>query len=488
MANTIKQVMDIRPGKGITAAQSDEHQRNWTEKGWKWATEHGNYDRTREHLNFEVVRGGRIAPVDKSKTIPQRMAENLRERGIKDPNEGLSEPKFRTVVNIIFGGTRERMHELAFGSQEVKFNHGADNSHIKRRPGIEQWAQDMYEFACSKWGEQNVVAFYVHLDELNPHIHATVLPVDNLGNRLSFNKVFGGNIYATKGYITTLHDELAKVNEKWQLNRGDNIYETGAKHRTTEEYRRELSRECTSLEQQIEEDTEILRQLHSDIRLAEKRVKGLSTMMANLEKRKKQLEQEIKDAAEKLRNGNGDSEKLQQRIRHLDNELQKVIENLADKREKLDIADTRLSDLKKIEEESLSKSESYRMEIQQASYNLEKQVRFRLVDALLFDIIKDFQRQFPELGDKAQEVFGNSLIKDIAERGEEIFKCAIYLYANYVDLATTFAKGHGGGGSGDTDLPWGRKEDEDDREWARRCLMQAHRMMKPAGGKNVRRK
>lgn len=86
MANDIKQVLDIRPGKGMSVGQSDEHQRNWTEKGWDWATKHGNYDRSREHLNFEVVKGGIIQPVDKSRTITGRMADNLRERGITDPN------------------------------------------------------------------------------------------------------------------------------------------------------------------------------------------------------------------------------------------------------------------------------------------------------------------------------------------------------------------------------------------------------------------
>lgn len=81
----------------------------------------GNYDPTRKHLNFEVVPGGKIRPVDTSRNIPERMADILRFRGIKDPNEGLPEPKYRTVVNIIFGGSRERMQELAFGSQKVDY-------------------------------------------------------------------------------------------------------------------------------------------------------------------------------------------------------------------------------------------------------------------------------------------------------------------------------------------------------------------------------
>ena len=87
----------------------------------EYAMSKGNYDPTREHLNFEVTQGGKVRPVDTSRSIPERMAAILRSRGIKDPNEGLEEPKFRTVVNIIFGGSRERMQELAFGSQTVDF-------------------------------------------------------------------------------------------------------------------------------------------------------------------------------------------------------------------------------------------------------------------------------------------------------------------------------------------------------------------------------
>ena len=68
MANA-KQVMDFRPSKGITTAQSNEHQRRWTEKGWEHAVSVGNYDPTREHLNFEI-KGGKVCPIDKARSIP----------------------------------------------------------------------------------------------------------------------------------------------------------------------------------------------------------------------------------------------------------------------------------------------------------------------------------------------------------------------------------------------------------------------------------
>ena len=38
----------------------------------------------------------------------------------------IAEPRFRTVVNFIFGGSTERMRELAFGNQKVDFESSAN--------------------------------------------------------------------------------------------------------------------------------------------------------------------------------------------------------------------------------------------------------------------------------------------------------------------------------------------------------------------------
>lgn len=103
MAEKSWQVMHMNVMKGITTAQSNEHQRNWTESGWKHAIDKGTYDRQRERLNFEIVKGGKVRPINKDKSIPERMAENLAGRGIKDPNSDLAEPKFRTVVDFYTG-------------------------------------------------------------------------------------------------------------------------------------------------------------------------------------------------------------------------------------------------------------------------------------------------------------------------------------------------------------------------------------------------
>ena len=133
MGTTSKQVMDIKTSKGLSQT-SNEELRAWTDKGWEQAMREGNYDRSREHLNFEVQKGGIVTPIDKKRPLTKRMAENLASRGIKDPNEGLAEPRFRTVVNFIFGGSTDRMRELAFGNQEVDFESKGGNGHVRRMP------------------------------------------------------------------------------------------------------------------------------------------------------------------------------------------------------------------------------------------------------------------------------------------------------------------------------------------------------------------
>ena len=73
-----KQVLDIRAGKGMTTSQSNEFLRNAIggERLKRWS---GNYDSTREHLNFEIKKGGVICEVDKKTSVPKRI--KILERG-----------------------------------------------------------------------------------------------------------------------------------------------------------------------------------------------------------------------------------------------------------------------------------------------------------------------------------------------------------------------------------------------------------------------
>ena len=59
---------------------------------------------------------------------------------------------------------------------------------------------------------------------------------------------------------------------------------------------------------------------------------------------------------------------------------------------------------------------------------------------------------------------------------------AMLLFAGYIDSATSMSESCGGGGSA-PESGWGKKDDEDERTYARRCLQMAHSMYKPTSVK-----
>lgn len=85
-----------------------------------------------------------------------------------------------------------------------------------------------------------------------------------------------------------------------------------------------------------------------------------------------------------------------------------------------------------------------------------------------------------------QAAFDGSLLQSLTEQGTDVMFCATLLFLGMVNDATTFAETHGGGGNS-SDLKWGRNDDEDNRAWARRCMMMASKMMRPASGKRQKR-
>lgn len=480
-----KQVIDFRPSKGFTTAQSDEHLRVRSEKSLKHALATGNYDVTREHLNFEITKGGKICPVDKTKSIPQRMAENLFKRGIVDPNEGLDEPRFRTVVNFILGGSRERMLEIAFGNQKVNTGKDADNSHLRRTRDIEQWAKDMYYLVSDRYGEENIVAFVVHLDELNPHVHLTLLPIDKDG-KFAYKRIFAGkDKFEFKKRTLAMHDAFAKVNERWGLSRGTSITETGAKHRSTEEYRRMLDETCGTLEEKIRSNRAVLESLRKEISLAERRVKGLTSMVHNLEDEKDSVERELNSLASAILNNQGGSLSNEEKIAALKAMLSEINSKLADKKMKLSTAEERLCQLKSEESSILERTEELRTEAKDTASSVQEKIQEEVKSALYENMIRDFQMRLPQLSDLTQVELDDTVLMEVSEQGNHIVTCAMLLFAGYVEQATEFAKGHGGGGSPSSG--WGRKPKDDDREWARRCASMATKMMRSTSGRRMKR-
>ena len=62
---------------------------------------------------------------------------------------------------------------------------------------------------------------------------------------------------------------------------------------------------------------------------------------------------------------------------------------------------------------------------------------------------------------------------------ENVAHTAMLLFVGYIDAATSMSESCGGGGGSAPESGWGKKDDEDERAYARRCLQMAHSMCKP---------
>lgn len=129
-----KQSIDMRAGKRMSVALSNENLRIGAGRAWS-ANVAGTLDPTRTRLDFEVGKGGVIKDIDQSLSIPKRVRAILNARGIQDPNIGRSDEELkksrvgiRTYASFVIQGSHDTMMKLAFGEQKVDFSSKADNS------------------------------------------------------------------------------------------------------------------------------------------------------------------------------------------------------------------------------------------------------------------------------------------------------------------------------------------------------------------------
>ena len=506
-----KQVCDIRAGKRMTVAQSNEHLRVGNSSAWN-ANRAGTLDPTRTHLNFEIGKGGIVKEVDQKASISKRIKAILDSHGIKDPNENYSDEDLkkprvgvRTHANIILEGSRETMRRLAFGEQQVDYERGSDNSHITRSPEIEKWAKDMYHFFSRKYGEENIAAFVVHLDESLPHIHCTIVPI-NESRRLSWVDVFAGkDKYEYSQRVKKLHDELAEVNEKWGLERGESVAKTGAQHKsylqwlkeqiignqnTIEEQGETITRQAAVIDDQKQQ----LYDINTQIKQAERKLKGLTTMLHNLEQQREALEIDIAALEEERDNGNQEAAK---KLAELNEQLNQLNQKIVDRNEQISDAKEQLRQLS-IRKHSLQNEydDLVRQKNKELPDILEKTQReandtcWELAAEEMkkdYSAFEEFANELPaNLRARFEELLEGSFFEDVAQRGEEIAAIGAALFLGYIDAATRIAQS-GGGGGGNTG-GWGRKKDEDDDTYMRRCCIMGRMMMRPAGKKRILRR
>lgn len=173
---------------------NEAERRGWDENVYRLKNadkdKNNHYNFSRKSLNFEIVKGGKIAPLG-SNPIPlhERVQMRLDELGFKPymdarhPDQ-VSKNSPNCTVGMIFSGDHDVLYNLAFGNQKIDTaDPNADHSHVILQQGIMQWAKDTYDFACRKWGEENIVSFAVHCDETSIHAHVQTIPVEKVKRR-----------------------------------------------------------------------------------------------------------------------------------------------------------------------------------------------------------------------------------------------------------------------------------------------------------------
>lgn len=145
-----------------------------------------------------------------------------------------------------------------------------------------QYFQDCYNFACERYGKENIISAVVHFDETTPHLHLDFVPLTSDG-RLSAKEILG-----VKADLQKLQDDFYnQVSSKYGLERGNRAdlenNEPTKKHLTTQEYKLKTTKdklqqaqsELIKTEQQIKQSSDTLETLQGRI-LTQQQVNALN--------------------------------------------------------------------------------------------------------------------------------------------------------------------------------------------------------------------
>lgn len=356
----------MQPMKLMSAAQSNENERRgWDRNSYNRAMDYSGkpcyYDWFRRHLNFEVVRGKICHALSHEKPLHERLEKRLQELGFRHYRKDAPNAP-NICMDFVVGGNRERMREMAFGKQSVFFG-GTDerNASVSRCQEIENWALDTYRWVAKKYGEENIVGFNVHLDETTPHAHVQVVPVSVVKKRgrvkageergtkraVNYYGIVGESPKERKDYFNQLHtDYHLQVGYKYGLERGTFFEDLSAedqalrKHRTGAEFA--LYNEIMAKVKKAKKD---LGNLETQVNQTEKKWKGLSTMISNLEEQKNNLEIDISYLEDIVKNGEGDVENNTRKLEELKKQFSEINAKILDKQIKLRNAEQELREL-----------------------------------------------------------------------------------------------------------------------------------------------
>ena len=504
MNTDIKQAMHVEAGKSFGTAEANENERHWNDDkiDRKNQDPTNHYDKTRMKLNFEIGPDGKVHPLGyQEKSLEVRLQERLTELGWK-PFKPDSKIQPNCCAKFIFGGNHDRTLEMAFGTQAVNLDKGADNSHLQRCPEIEQWAKDVYDWCTKRYGQENIIGFQVHLDESSPHIHALIVPVGQRAKSgrecVMWSAKFGKSRYEYGHILREMHTSLyEEVGSKYGLERGDSIEGRNVNHLSKRDYIRKLSK---------------------DAKQAEKAVKGLQSMIRHLESKILSYNQQLEKAEQELASGKITLDRYESQKTDIQKLIAEYQNKLEEKAGKLHAKEQELEQLTKDAAKARSVVQPFRNHkvdftppritekvplfgtgkwVERQNQHIEKSFTeiVRKIESLYRNdaakqvanaqqnILADFGELFQLRNDVKSLTENNDNLKSTLETildqlANPSLRTKIFTIADALIGGTPIAVSPGGGGGSTSDLPWdGRRPDEEEEAYRRRCLLHASRMV-----------
>ena len=496
--------MHVEAGKSFGTAEANENERHWNDDkiDRKNQDPTNHYDKTRMKLNFEIGPDGKVHPLGyQKKSLEVRLQERLTELGWK-PFKPDSKIQPNCCAKFIFGGNHDRTLEMAFGTQTVNLDKDADNSHLQRCPEIEQWAKDVYDWCAKRYGQENIIGFQVHLDESSPHIHALIVPVGQRAKSgrecVMWSAKFGKSRYEYGHILREMHTSLyEEVGSKYGLERGDSIEGRNVNHLSKRDYIRKLSK---------------------DAKQAEKAVKGLQSMIRHLESKILSYNQQLEKAEQELASGKITLDRYESQKTDIQKLIAEYQNKLEEKAGKLHAKEQELEQLTKDAAKARSVVQPFRNHkvdftppritekvplfgtgkwVERQNQHIEKSFTeiVRKIESLYRNdaakqvanaqqnILADFGELFQLRNDVKSLTENNDNLKSTLETildqlANPSLRTKIFTIADALIGGTPIAVSPGGGGGSTSDLPWdGRRPDEEEEAYRRRCLLHASRMV-----------
>ena len=513
MNTDIKQAMHVEAGKSFGTAEANENERHWNDDkiDRKNQDPTNHYDKTRMKLNFEIGPDGKVHPLGyQEKSLEVRLQERLTELGWK-PFKPDSKIQPNCCAKFIFGGNHDRTLEMAFGTQTVNLDKGADNSHLQRCPEIEQWAKDVYDWCAKRYGQKNIIGFQVHLDESSPHIHALIVPVGQRAKSgrecVMWSAKFGKNRYEYGRILREMHTSLyEEVGSKYGLERGDSIDGRNVQHLHKREYIRKLTQEAKQVEKAVKGLQTMMRHLESKIysynhqlEEAEKELASGRITLDRYEKQKADIQKLIAEYQAKLEDKADKLNEKEQELERLTRDVTKARSVVQPFRNhKVDFMPPRITEKvplfgtdKWVERQNRYIAKHF-TEIVRKIESLYKSDAARQVETAQRNVLADYgefyrlKRENLSLLEINQELESelNTLLSQLAVPS---IRNMIFAIADALIGSQPVPISSGGGGS-TSDLPWdGRRLDEEEEAYRRRCLLHAFKVVNTCNRKNYRR-